>query len=156
MAQEQLHHQEPHPHQPGAQPPNFHQLHVHAHHGLDLSKINLSGLSDQERDHLQLHQKHQGHEGMHALMLLILVVAIIVAQIGLIAWKKRHQKSYQNFSMFGMWLIPLFISIYNHWFRFIGIWFVITLITGDLLSFKPQHINDYISRLLQQHWFLDR
>lgn len=89
----------------------------------DITKMNLSGLPAHEREHLLLHQKHFGHEGMHATMLLILVVAICVAQVVLIWWKKNYPKPYQNVSMFCMWLIPFFISIYNHWWRFIAFWY---------------------------------
>lgn len=103
----------------------------HGHvHGLDLSKINLSALPEKEREHLLLHQvgfeigrfhisrflnchfslnvdcffaqKHAGHEGMHAMMLLILIAAILIAQAGLIWWRKKSLKTYQNVSMFGM------------------------------------------------------
>lgn len=119
--------------QAGAQ--HLHQIHHHGHM-VDFSKINLSALSEEDREHILRHQKHAGHEGMHALMLLILIVTIVVAQTALIAWKKHHYKSYQNVSMFGMWIIPLCISLYNHWIRFIGIWFVITLITLALI-YRP-------------------
>lgn len=150
------HHHEAHVGDLGSDPnhPEFGKLHGAVHHGVDISKINLSSLPENERQHLLLHQKHFGHEGMHASMLLILVVAICVAQIILIAWKKRHQKSFQSVSMFGMWLVPFFISIYNHWWRFIGIWSVISIITGSLIS-KPlmnKQISGSIPRLIYR-WF---
>lgn len=91
---------------------------------------------------------------MHASMLLILVLAIVVAQIILIAWKKHHPKSFQKVSMFAMWLVPLAISIYNHWWRFVGFWCVISIITGSLIS-KPllnKQISGSIPRLIYR-WF---
>lgn len=134
--------------------PDFAKLHGAVHHGVDITKVNLSALPENERQHLLLHQKHFGHEGMHASMILILIGAIILTQVILIAWKKKHQKSYQNASMFGMWLIPVFISIYNHWWRFVGIWCVISIITGSLIS-KPmfsRQISGSIPRLIYR-WF---
>ena len=133
---------------------SFREIHSHINHGVDIAKVNLSKLSESEKSHILLHQKHWGHESMHASMLLILITAIIVAQIILIAWKKAHIKSYQNVSMFGMWLIPLGISIYNHWFRFIFIWSGISLMTTALI-FKPmtsKSIHGSIPRLIYR-WF---
>ncbi|RWS08334.1 RING finger protein 121-like protein [Dinothrombium tinctorium] len=132
----------------------FNRVHASVHKGIDISNVNLSALSDTEKEHILLHKKHMGHEGMHATMLLILIVFIVVSQILLIAWKKKHHKSYLNVSMFAMWLIPLFISIYNHWFRFISIWLFVTLITIALIL-KPllsKKINGSIPRLIYR-WF---
>lgn len=133
---------------------NFQQIHNSLHSGIDISSLNLSKLSENERSHLLLHQKHFGHESMHASMLLILIAAMVIAQVILITWKKASPKSYQNVSMFGMWLVPLVISIYNHWFRFISIWLILSLITLALI-FKPltsRQINGSIPRLIYR-WF---
>ncbi|RWS30579.1 RING finger protein 121-like protein [Leptotrombidium deliense] len=133
---------------------DFNRVHMNLHKGMDISNVNLSLLSESEKEHILLHKKHQGHEGMHATMLLILILFIVLAQIILIAWKKKHQKSYQNVSMFGMWLIPLFISVYNHWFRFISIWLFVTIITIAFIL-KPllnKKINGSIPRLIYR-WF---
>lgn len=133
---------------------SFQQIHNNLHAGVDVSKLNLSKLSETERSHLLLHQKHFGHESMHASMLLILVLAMIIAQIILITWKKASPKSYQNVSMFGMWIVPLVISVYNYWFRFMAIWLILSLITLALI-FKPltsRQINGSIPRLIYR-WF---
>lgn len=44
--------------------------------------------------HERLHVKHRGHEAMHAEMVLILVATLVLAQIVLVQWKQRHQRSY--------------------------------------------------------------
>lgn len=127
----------------------------HVYHGIDISKVNLSGLPDGEREHLLMHEKHRGHESMHALMLLILIAAIVLAQVVLIYWRKKNFKSYQNVSMFGMWIVPVLLSLYNHWFRFVAIWLAITLVTCALIS-KPlfqKNLNcGSIPRLIYK-WF---
>lgn len=46
-------------------------------------------------EHIKMHELHRGHEAMHAEMLFILLGTLIVAQIALVEWKKRHNKSYQ-------------------------------------------------------------
>jgi len=152
----QDHHYHPHQANHVMQPDhvNFKELHEHIHRGIDISKVNLSSLPENERNHLLLHQKHFGHEGMHAAMLLILIAAIAVAQVILITWKKKAPKNYQNVSMFGMWLVPFGVAIYNHWWRFIGIWAVMSLMTASLI-FKPltaRQINGSIPRLIYR-WF---
>lgn len=116
--------------------------------------MNMSGLSEEDRIHILFHQKHQGHEGMHVMMLLVLITATLIVQVCLIAWKKRHWKSYQNFSMFAMWLIPLFISFNNSWYRFVVVWFCISLSTLAFI-WKPLTKNKMggsIPRLIYQ-WF---
>lgn len=133
---------------------SFRELHNHIHQGINISAEDLAKLSEHERGHLLLHQKHFGHEGMHAMMLLILIIAIFVAQIILIAWKKKAPKNFQNVSMFGVWLVPFGIAIYNHWYRFIAIWTVISLLTLAVI-FRPltqKHINGSIPRLIYR-WF---
>ncbi|XP_015781494.1 RING finger protein 121 [Tetranychus urticae] len=113
---------------------------VHSH---DIHKVNMSALSEEERNHILFHEKHRGHEGMHAMMLLVLIVATFSVQIGLIAWKKRSMKSYQNVSMFAMWLFPIAISIHNSWWRFVGIWASLTILTIAFI-WKPL-VNNKLS-----------
>src|SRR5204862_6726230 len=61
----------------------------------------------------------------------------------LLTWKKKAPKNFQNVSMFAMWLVPFGLAVYNNWWRFIGIWSVMSLITASLIS-KPltnKHIH---------------
>lgn len=146
----------------------------HIYHGIDISKVNISALPKSQQEHLLMHEKHRGHENMHAVMLLILIAAMFIAQVLLIYWKKKSFKTYQNFSMFGktfnfdgaylqfisfvsgMWLIPFGLSVYNHYWRFVGIWLVITILTLALifrpLFHKNLHTGSSIPRLVYR-WF---
>ncbi|KAH9392532.1 hypothetical protein TYRP_005611 [Tyrophagus putrescentiae] len=108
----------------------------HVYHGIDITKINISSLPKSQQEHLLMHEKHRGHEAMHAQMMLVLLVAMALGQVLLIYWRKKSFKSYQNVSMFGMWLIPFILSAYNHYWRFVGIWSVISLVTLALI-FRP-------------------
>ncbi|XP_027194210.2 E3 ubiquitin ligase RNF121 [Dermatophagoides pteronyssinus] len=108
----------------------------HIYHGIDITKVNISSLPKSQQEHLLMHEKHRGHESMHAIMLLILISAMFISQILLIYWRKKHFKSYQNVSMFGMWIIPLFLSAYQHYWRFIIIWLFISAMTM-LLIYRP-------------------
>lgn len=89
-------------------------------------------------EHARLHEKHRGHESMHASMLLILLGSVVVAQIAIVQWKKRHYSSYQRSSMLGMWLIPLLICIHSHWWRFVFIWLIFTMLTFVVMSLALQ------------------
>ncbi|XP_071950100.1 E3 ubiquitin ligase Rnf121-like [Antedon mediterranea] len=98
--------------------------------------IDLSKLSDEEKwriEHKRLHEKHKGHEAMHAEMVLILISVLIVAQVVLVQWKQRRYKSYQAITLAGMWIIPFFFSINAHWWRFLVIWFIFSIITGHII-----------------------
>ncbi|KAG8280317.1 hypothetical protein J6590_084593 [Homalodisca vitripennis] len=79
---------------------------------------------------MRIHEKHKGHEAMHTEMVFILVFTVIVAQIALVEWKKRHHRSYQFATLFGMWIIPLGMCLKNQWWRFIFLWLVFSCITG--------------------------
>jgi len=133
----------------------YNKIHSHLNDGsIDIKKLNMSKFTDAQRSHLLLHLKHFGHEGMHAAMLLILILAIALAQIVLIVWKKKHFKSYQNFLLVCMWIVPFLIASYNLWFRFISIWLVITILTSALI-YKPltqRNIQGSTPRLIYK-WF---
>lgn len=51
-------------------------------------------------EHVKIHEKHKGHEAMHSEMVFILVITVVVAQVALVEWKKRHQRSYQVSKLF--------------------------------------------------------
>lgn len=137
----QPHRQPQHPgHDEQDQRPIF-NIHGHEHDGnavLNLSNIDMSKLTDEERwriDHQKLHEKHRGHEAMHAEMVLILIGTLIVAQILLVQWKQRHFRSYQIATLLGMWIIPIFLCLKFDWWRFIIIWLVFSTING-FVSFR--------------------
>ena len=56
-----------------------------------------------------------------------------------------------------MWIIPFILSLYNHYWRFVGIWCVISIITLALI-FRPlfyKNLNSYGSAIprLVYRWF---
>ncbi|XP_073965345.1 E3 ubiquitin ligase Rnf121-like [Choristoneura fumiferana] len=83
---------------------------------------------------------HKGHEGMHTTMILILIGTLVVAQFVVVEWKKRHYRSYALFTMVAMWCVPLIMSARSHWWRFVTIWSVFTLLTALVMrksSIRP-------------------
>ncbi|XP_067140326.1 E3 ubiquitin ligase Rnf121 [Centruroides vittatus] len=118
--------------------------------------VDFSKLSDEEKwriVHKQLHEKHKGHENMHAMMILILIASVLVAQVVLVEWKKRHYRSYQRVSLLGMWIIPIIVSIHHGWWRFIIIWFVVTILTGIVMSKALQKPISGTTPRLVYKWF---
>lgn len=119
--------------------------------------VNLSLLSDAEREHILAHKQHLNHEKQHLAMFLILIVVMIVAQILLVWWKAKHQKSYIHASMIAMYIMPTGISIYRHFWRFLAIWLIISIITIALV-WRPLIVPNFsrsgsaIPRLLYR-WF---
>lgn len=101
--------------------------------------------------------KHVGHESQHLAMVLILITVMIISQILLILWKTKYKKSYIHASMVAMYIIPFGISAYRHWWRFVSIWVVISLIT-IVLVWRPLMLPNFsrsgssIPRLLYK-WF---
>lgn len=85
-----------------------------------------------------MHEKHRGHETMHLEMMLVLVVTLVVAQILLVQWKKRHNRSYSLVTLLGLWLIPVSISCYHQWWRFIICWVLYSISSSIVLRQAAQ------------------
>ncbi|XP_046854405.1 RING finger protein 121-like [Xenia sp. Carnegie-2017] len=93
----------------------------------------LSFQEQQRLEHEKLHEKHKGHEAMHLEMILILLTTLAVAQILLVQWKKRHFKSYQMVTLFGVWVIPLYFNIRLRWFRMLFFWSIFSISTAYIV-----------------------
>lgn len=124
------------------------------------SQINLA--HDQHHERIEElkreHLKHAGHESQHLAMVLILITVMTISQILLVWWKTKYKKSYIHTSMLAMYIIPFGISAYRHWWRFVSIWIVISLIT-IVLVWRPLVMPNFsrgsaIPRLLYKWFFL--
>ncbi|XP_054262681.1 E3 ubiquitin ligase Rnf121 isoform X1 [Macrosteles quadrilineatus] len=104
-------------------------------------------------EHIKMHEKHKGHEAMHTEMVFILLITVIVAQVILVEWKKRHQKSYQLATLFGMWIIPLGMCLKNQWWRFIFLWLVFSCITGLIVRKAVEKPIQGTTPRLVYKWF---
>lgn len=103
--------------------------------------------------HEELHAKHKGHEAMHLEMVLILFTTLAVAQIILYKWKQSYSRSYQSFTLFGMWLFPLFFNLRAGWYRILVVWFLFTLITLLVLRKATRTPIDPHTPRITYKWF---
>ena len=77
-----------------------------------------------------------------------LFMLMIVAQMLLVYWKKKRYKSYQQVTLFGLWLIPFLFAEALHFWKLLACW---SLWTAGMLAI-PWHL---LSHALQQHkWAL--
>jgi RING finger protein 121 len=44
---------------------------------------------------------------------------MIMAQASLVAWRKRHKRSYELATLVGLWLIPAIVSFQLSFWRFV-------------------------------------
>jgi len=98
--------------------------------------------------------EHAGHDLMHAEMLLVLVGALFVSQILLIVWKQKHPRSYNVVSLLGLWLIPLGVSIYHFYWRFIIIWAIFSCITLRVMQLARRRPLGGKTPRLVYRWFV--
>ncbi|XP_066444497.1 E3 ubiquitin ligase RNF121 isoform X2 [Eleutherodactylus coqui] len=120
-------------------------------------QVDLSDLAPEERwrvEHARMHAKHRGHEAMHAEMVLILIATLVVAQLLLVQWKQRHPRSYNMVTLFQMWIVPVYFTVKLHWWRFLGIWVLFSLITAFITYKATRKPLEQTTPRLVYKWFL--
>ncbi|XP_029457878.1 RING finger protein 121 isoform X2 [Rhinatrema bivittatum] len=101
-----------------------------------------------------MHAKHRGHEAMHAEMVLILIATLVVAQLVLVQWKQRHSRSYNMVTLFQMWIVPLYFTVKLHWWRFLGIWVLFSIVTAFVTFRATRKPLEQTTPRLVYKWFL--
>jgi len=81
---------------------------------------------------------HGQHAGLHQALFVILLVILALSQIGLFFWKKKHYRSFQNVTLFGLWIIPFGFAAYLMFFRMLFVWTVFSVITAYLIKQASQ------------------
>jgi RING finger protein 121 len=70
----------------------------------------------------------------HPFLLLGILAFLGASQFALHWWKKKYQKSFKNFSLAGLFLVPLAMSLNMFYWRMVVIWTMFTSITAYLLK----------------------
>ncbi|XP_055838191.1 E3 ubiquitin ligase RNF121 [Episyrphus balteatus] len=125
------------------------------HAPVDLNK-SLDEMTPEERmraEHQLMHEKHKGHESMHSEMVIILLVTLFITQIILVEWKKRHYRSYSLITLLAMWVIPLLISFFYSWHRFIIIWLIFSSLTAFVMRRAVSKPIEGTTPRLVYKWF---
>ncbi|XP_064878084.1 RING finger protein 175 isoform X2 [Oncorhynchus nerka] len=104
--------------------------------------------------HERLHVKHRGHEAMHAEMVLILIATLVVAQIVLVQWKQRHNRSYNLVTLLQMWVVPLYFTIKLYWWRFLSMWGMFSVITSYVVFRATRKPLSCRTPRMVYKWFL--
>eukprot|EP01122_Echinamoeba_exundans_P013008 TRINITY_DN5604_c0_g1_i2.p1 TRINITY_DN5604_c0_g1~~TRINITY_DN5604_c0_g1_i2.p1 ORF type:complete len:312 (+),score=22.72 TRINITY_DN5604_c0_g1_i2:104-1039(+) len=68
------------------------------------------------------HDGHSGHEKLHDTLVLISLAFMIISQIALYFWKQKSPRSFRRVTFIGLWAIPLLISMYLFFWRFLIFW----------------------------------
>ena len=77
------------------------------------------------------HRVHSPEEEQRAATIfMLLFFLMILAQMLLVYWKKKRYKSYQQVTLFGLWLIPFLFAEALHFYKLITCWSLWT--AGDL------------------------
>ncbi|KNC83335.1 hypothetical protein SARC_04407 [Sphaeroforma arctica JP610] len=84
---------------------------------------------------LAFRKEHEGHDSMHAEMFFIIMLVTIGAQFLLMLWKKHNEKSYKRYTLFAMWVVPVWFSIRNSLNQMLTVWTIFSILTG-WISFK--------------------
>jgi len=56
------------------------------------------------------------------LFALVILAFLFISQIGVLAWKKYHPKSFQSITLIGLWIVPPVIGIFFKNFLYVTIW----------------------------------
>ncbi|CAL5224408.1 g7090 [Coccomyxa viridis] len=78
-------------------------------------------------------QQHDPSVKYAVVIFYLILLTVIAAQSGLVMWKKRHKRSYELATLMGLWLVPAIISVYFHFWRFVGVWAIFSGVTGYIL-----------------------
>uniref|UniRef100_UPI00358E9544 E3 ubiquitin ligase Rnf121-like isoform X1 n=1 Tax=Myxine glutinosa TaxID=7769 RepID=UPI00358E9544 len=123
----------------------------------DGQAVDYSDLLPEERwklEHARMHVRHRGHEAMHAEMVLVLLGTMVMAQIFLVQWKQRHQRSYNLATLFQMWAVPLYFTMKLYWWRFLSLWGMFSVITSYIIFRATRKPLSGTTPRLVYKWFL--
>ncbi|CAG8457405.1 16588_t:CDS:2 [Acaulospora morrowiae] len=92
--------------------------------------------------------------GHHGTMALILLGALFSFQFLILFWKQKHQRSFQAVTLFGLWLMPMYIFGFQAKFwRFLTIWTCYSLVNSWVLYMASRKPLDHKTPRLVYKWY---
>ncbi|RUO97153.1 hypothetical protein BC936DRAFT_140889 [Jimgerdemannia flammicorona] len=117
----------------------------------------LAEMSPEQLDRLHKEQEfrkeHAGHESQHETMAFVLIFSLFAAQFLILFWKKKHFRSYQAFSLGGLWLIPFIFGLTGEWWRFLAFWSIYSVINCWVIYKASRAPLDGATPRLVYRWF---
>ncbi|CAI2169056.1 8865_t:CDS:2 [Funneliformis geosporum] len=91
--------------------------------------------SEAEDSNLDPSKEFDKHDSQHGTMAVILLAALFGFQLLILYWKSKHYRSFQAVTLFGLWLIPMYLfGLQAHFWRFLSIWVLYSIANSWVLS----------------------
>jgi hypothetical protein len=85
--------------------------------------------------------------------LLILLVVMVGGQMFIFWWKKNHYRVFQNFTLVGLFVFPMIMSAYYHWWRFVILSTLFSSVTGYYVRIATKIPLDVTAPRQVYQWF---
>lgn len=83
----------------------------------------------------------------------VLFTTMIVSQLLVMLWKKFHERSFNNFTLFGLWVIPAGWSLWQGFWRFLIFWLLFSGRTAVVLRAATRRPLDRNAPKIVYSWF---
>ena len=103
-------------------------------HGFKHHKGKFHQVNTKQKKELERLEKFRRRRKQAPMVFMLLLSVMVCGQIVLFTWRKKHYRSYQQVTLLGMWLFPIFFSLYFHFWRFVVAWLLFTFSTGYYCS----------------------
>ena len=105
-------------------------------------------------DHKGHAEKYAGQHEIETSMAAIIFLVIPI-QLCLLLWKEWRHYSYEVYTLIGMLIIPLVLSIKNHWWwQFLGIWLVFSSITSLIAKRATEKLEQGTTPRMVSKWLM--
>jgi len=124
-------------------------------HGFKHHKGKFHQVNTKQKKELERLEKFRRRRKQAPMVFMLLLSVMVCGQIVLFTWRKKHYRSYQQVTLLGMWLFPIFFSLYFHFWRFVVAWLLFTFSTGYYCSLAMGTPLDVHAPRLVYSWFFN-
>jgi RING finger protein 121/175 len=125
------------------------------HHGLAHNVVSSNGSRSNDTHNPLTDSDDTRLDSTYAIFVFYSFMFLMLgAQTGLFMWKKKNKRSYDLITLVGLWLVPAAFSAQLHFWMFLIVWFLYSLVTGFLIyKCTKKKMNSTTPRLVYG-WFL--